>query len=284
MTRREEIIAKARKLPQIPAPVVRIMNYMSRPDSDMNVLASLIEYDPGITVNVLRMANSSFFGVGAAVKSVREALFRLGMRRLVHLVIASGVAPNAQAPIRGYGLAQGELLRFSIAVGLAAETLAKELDQKPPDHTFTAGLLSCIGKVALGEYLDVDSATILTMSANEGISFEQCERNLLGIDHCELGAILLAWWKLPEPIVDCVRWHLAPCSAPARDAAVDLVHVGRILACMAGIGQGIDGLHYEVCQESFERLSITPLVLTDTMEKLVDSIEEIEGILANFQD
>jgi len=89
---------------------------------------------------------------------------------------------------------------------------------------------------------------------------------------------------MPEPIVTCVRWHLDPCSAPVRDVAVDLVHAGMVVACMAGIGQGVDGLFYEVCQESFQRLGVTPAALSATLEKLVGAIEEIEEILGQVPE
>ncbi|MFZ5425798.1 MAG: HDOD domain-containing protein [Thermodesulfobacteriota bacterium] len=280
MMRRDEIISQAKALPQMPAPVMRVMNYLAKPDSDLNVLAQLIEYDPGLTVNVLRMANSSFFGGGGRIASVREALFRLGTRRVVQLVIASGVAPNARAAVTGYGLAEGELLRHSIAVGVAAELVASETGNRAPDHTFTAGLLSNIGKVVMGKYLEMDQDPILSLAQRENIPFEQAERRLLKIDHAELGALLLEHWQMPEPIVSCVRWHLDPCSAPLQDDALDLVHIGRVLATMAGIGQGVDGLQYEVCQKSFDRLGLTPEAMARVLEKLVDSIGEIEDILA----
>ena len=280
MNVREEILSQAKTLPQMPAPVVRIMSYLGKPDADYNVIASLIEYDPGLTVNVLRMANSSFFGGGGKVASVREALFRLGTRRIVQLVIASGVAPNARPAVKGYGLAQGELLRMSIAVGLAAEIVAAETGIKPPDHTFTAGLLCNIGKVIMGRFLEMDPGPILLLAAREAVPFEEAERRMLGIDHAELGAALLTHWELPEPIITCVRWHLNPCSAPVRDTALDLVHVGHVLATMAGIGQGMDGLQHVVCQQSMDRLNVTPQAMAATLEKLVDGLEEIEGILS----
>lgn len=280
MKRRDEIITQAKALPQMPAPVLRIMSYLSRPDADLNVLATLIEYDPGLTVNVLRMANSTFFGGGGKVTSVREALIRLGTRRVVQLVIASGVAPNARGAVTGYGLAEGELLRHSIAVGVAAELLAAAIGRKAPDHTFTSGLLCNIGKVVMGRFLEVDLGAVLAVSEHEEIPFEQAERRMMEIDHAELGAILLSHWEMPENIVQCVRWHLDPCSAPMKDLAVDLVHAGRVLVTMAGIGQGVDGLQYEVCQKSFERLGLTPEIVASVLEKLVENLSEIEDILS----
>jgi len=280
MSVRDNLIAQAKGMPQMPAPVMRIMSYMSDPDADLNVVAALIEYDPGLTINVLRMANSSFFGGGGKITLVRDAIFRLGTRRIVQLVIASGVAPNTRGAVSGYGLAQGELLRLSISVGIAAELIAAEVGMKAPDHTFTAGLLSNIGKVVMGRFLELDAEPVISLAAREGISFEQAERQMFDIDHAELGATLLAHWELPEPIVNCVRWHLNPNAAPERDPAVDLVHVGHVLSTMAGIGQGVDGLQYEVCQESFDRLSLTPQVMTVSLENLVQNIEEVEGILS----
>ncbi|WP_243358314.1 HDOD domain-containing protein [Fundidesulfovibrio terrae] len=279
MISRDEIISQTSSLPQIPAPVARIMTYLGKPDADLNTVASFIEYDPGLTVNVLRMANSSFFGGGGAITTVKDALFRLGMRRIVQMVIASGVAPNARGPVSGYGLARGELLRFSIAIGVAAELVAAKTGIAAPDYTFTAGLLSNIGKVVMGKFLEMDPGPVLSLAAKENVSFEQAERTLFGIDHAELGAILLKRWELPEPIVTCVRWHLDPCSAPAQDVALDLVHVGRVLATMAGIGQGVDGLSYHVCQASFDRLKLTPEAATASMEGMVSGLEEIEAIL-----
>lgn len=279
-TRRDEIISQAKKLPQIPAPVMRIMAYLDKPEADLNMVAQLIEYDPGLTVNVLRMANSSFFGGGGKVATVKDALLRLGIRRVVQLVIASGVAPNTRGAVTGYGLGQGELLRFSIAVGAAAELTAAQAGIHAPDHTFTAGLLSNIGKLVLGRFLEVDASPILDLAVREGLPFEQAERRMLGIDHAELGALLLSHWELPESIVFCVRWHLSPCAAPAADTALDLVHVGHVMATMAGIGQGLDGLLYTVCPESFERLNLTPRIMADSLEGLVSHLDEIEGILA----
>jgi len=280
MTIRSTIIARASELPQMPAPVMRIMAYLSKPDADMNELASLIEYEPGLTVNVLRMANSSFFGGNGSVTSVREALFRLGIQRVVQLVIASGVAPHTQAPVAGYQLAGGELLRHSIAVGTGAEILAGELGLRAPDHTFTAGLLCTLGKIVLGKFLEVDSDQLLALAHSEGIPFEQAERRLLGIDHAELGAVLLTRWELPEPIIHCVRWYLDPSAAPRQDTALDLIHTGHILATMAGIGQGLEGLHYTVCQECFDRLGMTEDAMVSTLEQLVTALTEIEAILA----
>jgi len=279
MSRREEILRKACAIPQMPMPVQKVLAYLDKPEADLRSLAKLIEYDPGLTVNVLRMANSTLFCAGCKVTTVKDALMRLGLHRVYQLVIASGVAPFTRFEIKGYGLKPGELLEHSVAVATASELLARELDIVPPPHTFTAGLLVNIGKSVMGAFLEVDAAPILDMAHERQISFEQAEELVLGINHAELGAILLERWSIPEPIVNIVRYRLRPDDCPERDLALDLVHVGDVIAKMTGIGMGIDGMQYAPSQAVFERLAITPQHMENVMVVMLEQIADLRDIL-----
>ena len=279
MSRREDILQKAFAIPQMPMPVQKVLAYIGNPEADLRQLARIIEYDPGLTVNVLRMANSSFFGTGGKVTSVREALMRLGLNRVYQLVIASGVAPMTRYEIKGYGLRPGELLEHSVAVATASETLAKELGRVAPPHTFTAGLLVNIGKTVMGSFLEVDAGPILALAHERHISFEQAEEEILGINHAELGAILLERWSIPIPIVNVVRYRLRPDDCPEPDLALDLVHVGDVIAKMTGIGMGIDGMQYTPSEAVFARLDISPEQMEAVMEAILEQIAEVREIL-----
>ena len=279
MSRREDILQKAFAIPQMPMPVQKVLAYIGNPEADLRELARIIEYDPGLTVNVLRMANSSFFGGGGKVATVREALMRLGLNRVYQLVIASGVAPMTRYEIKGYGLRPGELLEHSVAVATASETLAKELGLVAPPPTFTAGLLVNIGKTVMGSFLEVDAGPILTLAHERHISFEQAEEEILGINHAELGAILLERWSIPIPIVNVVRYRLRPDDCPEPDLALDLVHVGDVIAKMTGIGMGIDGMQYVPSEAVFARLDISPEQMEAVMEAILEQIAEVREIL-----
>lgn len=279
MNRREEILERTLKVPQMPMPVQRVMTLLSDPEADMGSLAKLIEYEPGLTVNVLRMANSAYFGGDGRILSVKDAVVRLGMRRVYQLVIASGVAPYTKQNLAGYGLKPGELLSHSVTVALASERLAAVLGLAAPPHTFTSGLLVNIGKIVLGAFLEVDAGPILELAHGEGLPFEQAERRILGIDHAELGAILLTRWEIPEPIVNVVRYRFRPDDSPIPDMALDLVHVGDVIAKMTGVGLGIDGLHYAPSEAVFERLGMREGVIEEVMEGILDHISELGGIL-----
>ncbi len=280
MNRRDEIISKALAVPQMPMPVQKVMSILNDPGTTMIQLARLIEYEPGLTVNILRMANSAFFGGRGKVSTVKDAIMRLGMQRVFQMVLASGVIPFAKYEIKGYGLPPGQLLEHSAAVAVASERLAVVLGVAAPPHTFTSGLLVNIGKVVLGAFVEVDAEPILELAYTRGIPFEQAERAVLGIDHAEIGAMILEHWNLPEPIVLVVRHRLDPDSSPARDMALDLVHTGDVVAKMSGIGLGLDGMHYAPKETVFARLGLTTEHLERAMEDAIEHFFEIRDILA----
>ncbi len=279
MSRRDEILEGLKRVEALPTVLQQALRLMGDPDADASALGRIIELDPGLTANILRLANSSYFGGLKATTSVREAVLRLGFGQVFQFLLAAGMAPRLRKPVAGYDLPAGALLEASAATALASTLLADRLGIKAPDHTFTAGLLADIGKLALGTFLAVDAAPILQKAMQEGLSFEAAEETVLGINHAEAGAELLAQWNLPPAIVNVVRWRYDPDSSPMPDLALDLVHAGSHLARSTGLGNGIDGLHYAPKAAVSERLGLDTAVMDATLLDLMENLHEVRDIL-----
>lgn len=142
--------------------------------------------------------------------------------------MASSVNGVMAREVPGYGLGRGELWRHAVAVSVISENLSKGLDLPVPEETFTAALLHDVGKLVLGGMVHADLARIEGALAR-GVSFENAEREVLGLDHAEAGAEILERWSIPEGLVSAVRWHHAPDRSPGHDV-------------MLGIGTGREGL------------------------------------------
>lgn len=281
MSKREAIIAALAAVPPLPAAVQRTLALLRDPEAEMNDIARAIELDPNITANLLRLANSPQFGGMRSIGTVREALIRLGAKRVGQLIMAAGVSPHAGKEIKGYGLPAGALLEHSIATALAAEALARKTGRTPPEYTFTAGLLANLGKVVLGTFLEVDATPILELAHSELIPFDQAEKRVLGIDHAEVGALLLERWGLPEEIVEVVRWRLNPDDYPGESLALDLVHAGEILAKLSSIALGVDGLQYQPSTPVVQRLGLTPEIVEEVMAQVAVDAAEISQSFAS---
>lgn len=280
MSRRDEILSRIETAPPLPTTAVRVFELLGDPDVDISELLEVVQYDPGLTSNVLRLANSASSASSTEIVSLRNALVRLGTRQVSQLVVLSVAGPQMRPAVRGYDLAPGKLLEHSIAVAFCGEELANELGIDASDQVFTAGLLHDIGKVVLGVFVEVDAAPILDLAYREQISFEAAERDVLGLDHAEVGARLLESWKLPLSIVHSARWHHQPeCFENGESMTVDLVHVADNLSLMAGIGVGIDGLNYHPSPETMARIQLKTLTLEGLMSRMMTRLEGVRDVL-----
>jgi putative nucleotidyltransferase with HDIG domain len=275
---RDRAIGQLRSFPAMPATATNVLRLLREPDVNASDVELAIKYDPGLTANTLKLANSAYFGYPRSISSVRSAVVRLGWKRVYQLVVASCMSKLMDRPLPGYDLPPGELWRHGLAVSVAAEHLARTLNLKSSEEMFTAALLHDIGKMALGNLVDADFRQIAG-AASEGLSFEAAERQVLGIDHAEIGAQVLERWNLPPELVEVARWHHDPDRASISGCVVDLVHVADVLCLVLGIGAGRDGLGYKPSSEALSRLRIEPSHLEEVGSEILQSVEEMWEIL-----
>lgn len=246
MSRRDEILSVVRETPALPGGAAAAVRLLQDPEADPREIVRELERDVALSANVLRVANSASYGGSRRVATVRDALGRLGQARVFQIVVAVAIGPTAGRPVKGYDLSAGKLWEHSLAVAVGTGPIARELGIEEPRDLFVAGLLHDVGKILLGNFVEVDVAALLELTARERIPFVEAERRLLGVDHAEVGAALLEQWGLPDSIVEACRWHHDPEQAPAVSLAVDVVHLSDALSLAAGIGLGSDGLQSRV--------------------------------------
>lgn len=282
MIQRDEILSKVRTVPSLPAAALEAARIVQNPNLKFEELAEAIEFDPGLTADVLRLANSSYFGGMGRITSVRNAVIRMGTNAVFQMVAASAIGPLARKPVEGYDLMSGALWEHSVATAITTGELAKELKINAPDYTFTAGLLHDIGKIVLGTFIKVDSSPILDMAFKQRVSFDVAEREVLGIDHAEVGAVLLESWNLPKDIVSVVRWHHQPQNIHGEQIVGDLVHVADAFCMLEGLGIGNDGLNYRPSQQVIDRLGLEIHVTEKVICNTLITLEQVRTLFASF--
>lgn len=280
MTDKKEILARAKTVPSLPSVVMKLRKYLNDPDVSFDELAKVIEFDPGLTANVLQLANSAYFGWARTIKSVKEAITRLGTNRIFQMVLCMSVAPLVRKPIRGYDLDSSALWEHSVAVAICAETLAAEMNIQGVEDGFTAGLLHDIGKVVLGTFVEVDDDPIREIVESDKLAFNEAEMMVLGIDHAEVAGELLRAWNLPAEVVAAARWHHMPSRCePEFQPLVDVIHVADILCLNMGWGLGVvDGLQYRADDSAAERLSMKSSQAELIISKTMAGVEDLKNI------
>ena len=276
-TKIQAIMAKVSSFPSMPGAAAKMLSLLNNPDISISQIEEILRFDQGLTANVLRLTNSAYFGFSAKIGSVRQAVVLLGAKRLIQLVLTSCVHSVMQKSVEGYDLPAGELWRHSIAVSVAAEALVKELRIPVADFVFTAALLHDVGKLALSDFVEGDLQKIED-TASPGIPFEVAEQFVLGIDHAEVGALILENWSFPPEIVRAVQWHHAPDAVEKTDSLIDIVHVANVLSLMVGNGMGREGLRYQPSAAATKRLGLKPFQLEKVVSQTCQWVSELSDL------
>jgi putative nucleotidyltransferase with HDIG domain len=273
-----KIASAIKSFPGMPGTAVKLLELID--DSAMRVsqIEGILRQDPGLTANVLRLANSAFFGIPSKVGSIRQAVILLGLKRLIQMVIAACVSAIMDKSVPGYDLPPGELWRHSIAASVAAEGLVKVLKVEAAEEIFTAALLHDVGKLVLGDFVKEEFKQIET-AVSQGISFEMAEKIVLGTNHADVGARILTKWLLPPEIVNAVQFHHAPEDSERISSMLDIVHVANFISMMIGIGIGRDGLQHEPSAEVTERLGLQPGHLEKVASQTMQWVKEFSEVL-----
>jgi len=249
----EDIISQVSSLPLLPDTALKLMNVMNDPQSTIDNIVDSVKYDQAITGEVLRICNSAYFGVSRKVTSLNDAMLCLGTVKVLQLVMAVHTNSMLSREQVGYGLEPGVLWKHSVAVALASSLAAQRLKIPDANLAFTAGLLHDIGKVILNEHVAKEFAEIVRRVTDDHISFGEAESQVLGYSHEEVGGMIAEKWRLPEPIIRCIRYHHDPGSLDPPDTLVDAVYLANCVCLLLGVGLGEDGLFYRADQSLMER-------------------------------
>ena len=265
----------ADQLPSLPTAVVKALHMLRNEDSQNHNIAAALQQDQALVAQVLKLANSPYYGVSRRVSTVEQAILVLGRKVVRSLVVAAASQDYLSRPQAGYLLQRGDLWGQSMATGCGASLIALRVGYKPADEAFVAGLLHGIGKVVLSAYLAELTDDITALMAS-GKRFDDLERELVQIDHATLGGMIAEHWQLPPHLGQAIRWQHEPLRAEGDVDLACIVHLAKALALMIGIGLGIDGLQYELCEDAIDRLGLNAEDLDALTSDLIDQIQEPE--------
>lgn len=198
----EQIVRRARGLYSLPAVAMQVLELTSTETVDTQALKECVENDPALTARLLRVVNSSLFGLSSQVSDLNQALALLGTKPLKLLVLGFSLPDRLLS-----GIARDRLAcywRDSLTRAVAGRVLSETIWRMPGDEAFIAGLLADIGLLVLIQDLGSPYADFLDHVELSGDDLLACEREWLGFDHTALSARLLAHWGLPKDLVAAV--------------------------------------------------------------------------------
>jgi putative nucleotidyltransferase with HDIG domain len=277
-----EVAARVRALPALSVAAVRLHALVADPRSSAADFEAVIRPDPSLTANLLRVANSAYFAPRSRVETARQAVALLGVRRICDVAAAAALAPILPRRLPGYEIDAAGFWTHCVAVAVLAERLATGSGAGAPDVVFTAGLLHDLGKLAVCAFVSGESGAILARFRG-GEGFASAEREVLGVDHAEVGALVAEAWALPIAVVQAARWHHRPAAAGAAGAGAvrlaALVHVADALAHSLGLGADAGELGREVDADAVRTAGVSVQALERVASESLETIHDLARLL-----
>jgi len=192
-------------LPICPAVFIRLTTAISDPDQHQLELAEILSSDPGLTSRVLHVANSAFYGMSRQVRSINDAILRVGIREIWSIASALQAKTFFRSE-SGWSEFNGLLWEHALRTAAASRVLGLHLRTTYVDEAYTASLLHDLGKSVLHSF-EAQYALICRNGALSGRELTYIEADFFGTTHAQIGGELMRYWNLPESLAGLVARH-----------------------------------------------------------------------------
>lgn len=263
-------VAQDDTLASFPDIYFKIRDAMDDPNSTATRLADVIAKDPGISVRLLSLVNSPFYGFPQRIDSLSRGVALVGGRELSQLALGvtvmdvfSGV-PDSVITMRGFW-------QHSVACGVVSRILAAHGGMQQ-ERCFVIGLLHDVGRLFMLKQAPAEMTWVLVRSRTEGIAMHEVEKILFGFDHTDVANALFKRWNLPQELRLAVTGHHSP-KPDVRESAVCIMADAMTIA----MGHGTAGtIHvHDIPHDAWAMLGVSEAVLTSTMEAAARQIDDI---------
>lgn len=203
------LVSSVDEMPAFPINIRKILEVSKDLDCTVQQLISAINSDPVITLKILRVVNSSYYGLKNKISSLEYAIVYLGLNTIKNLAIS--IAAISAIPLKGTAsFDPNSYLKHSLATARISKVLASNISGPDPSDYFLAGLLHDFGKVVLAKFKPDEFDLAVRHSSDTNVRLHEALNVVLGLDYATVGGMLLARWEFPANLVEAIVYQNTP--------------------------------------------------------------------------
>jgi diguanylate cyclase (GGDEF)-like protein len=244
----DKLVGKTDNLPTLPGIAIKLLQAVQKKDPNINEIGQILSNDVALTAKLLKLVNSSFYGLSSKITTVDHAIKLLGLNTVKNLALSfsliTGLQKNKAAAIN-----YNRFWKDSLLGAITAKLLTKQIRPHAAEDAFFLGLLQDIGSLALACCLPEQYEVVITEAKNEVSKCHALENQHLGLNHMEVGEYLTKTWGLPETFYVPIGHHHTPTMLAGRSQEcmectrilhlsslyIDLFHASDLTAQMGTI-------------------------------------------------
>lgn len=233
--RTELILKKVNTLAPIPKLLTEVLELLNDQYTSPHILSKAISKDQSVVLKLLTIANSPFYGLTKRVSSIEFAIMILGYDEIRNIVSALSLMESMKNKSDQY-LDQKNFWMHSYITATISKKIAMDFGLEKSGEAFLAGLLHDLGISVVHRFMHSDFVNICDL-VNNGTSYLDAERQILGIDHQVVGEMLLKNWNIPELICNIVKNHHSPNLSQEAPVLSSVVHLADYMTQKLQMGE-----------------------------------------------
>ena len=198
-----ELVNGVKDIHAMPSVIVKALNIMKKPTASMKELGDIVMYDQSLTIKILALVNSAYYGFSQQISSISIALSLLGMVKVKNIIVAVAMKPMMS------NQGDKELWKHSMRVAAGCEYLANLTKIMDSDEAFIAGFVHDVGKMVL--HMSNEKLYMKVIDAvKDGADILDAEKKYFDSDHVKTGSLLAKRWQLPILLANIISYHHTP--------------------------------------------------------------------------
>lgn len=198
-----ELVNNIKDIQAMPSVIVKVLNVMKKPTVSMKELGDIVMYDQSLTIKILALVNSAYYGFSQQISSISIALSLLGMVKVKNIIVAVAMKPMMS------NQGDKELWKHSIRVAAGCEYLAELTKIMDADEAFIAGFIHDVGKIVLHS-TNTKLYNKVVEAVADGADILDAEKKYFDSDHVKTGSLLAKRWQLPILLANIISYHHNP--------------------------------------------------------------------------
>ncbi|MGR9045541.1 MAG: HDOD domain-containing protein [Gammaproteobacteria bacterium] len=251
-----------------PAIYFQLKKIIEDPHKSIADAGKVIDKDPALSMRLLKLVNSAFFGFPSKISSISHAISLIGTHELQNLVLGTLIIERFSS-LPGGMMTMHDFWAMSLRSALMAKELANfwTIDEDS-DSVFICGLLHDIGKLVFYRRIPALAREVGLLLETANVDEIDAEQRIIGFDHYQTGAELSRLWNLPDIIIESMAQHDNPAYSGPYKKAVDVVRTANLISKMEFSSELTD----------LGSIGISDAELSRIIDRTYDQFEEIFDI------
>lgn len=226
----EQIIDKFQDSKTLPQVAIKVTQLVNDKNSTMRDFEEIIQLDPILVSRLLRLVNSPYFGLSSKVESISKAVVFVGMKNLRNLVAIEAMRGMFKDTGDATEFSRRDLWLHSATVAILAGMIGKRIFGDAREDLFLAGIIHDIGLIVEDQVVGglLREACRLYKPGEKALI--ECEQEVIGTDHCEVGGKLAKRWMMPPDVLKAIRYHHQTDKAISPSSVTGILQLAEYIA------------------------------------------------------